>query len=131
MTLSVGTAALGEQVERYGTSAFLLTAGSSGGPHAVSVRLVWDGTVFRTRAGRTSRSNLGLRPEVTLLWAPVGAEDYSLIVDGRAEAGDDDHLRINPLTAVLHRSPARHAEDPPGSDCVSVLRAGGPKRPGS
>jgi len=143
LSRSVDTSELAAQLDRYGSAAFLITGGPAGGPHAVSVRVAWDGTALATRAGRTSRANLADRPEVTLLWpAPEGAgsegagsegagaggrsedEGYSLIVDGHAQMvpGTEDQLRILPTAAVLHRSPARHAEDPPGSECVAVLR---------
>jgi len=138
MSRSVDTRELAAQLDRYGSAAFLLTGDPNAGPHAVSVRVAWDGTALVTRAGRTSRANLGDRPEVTLLWpatetadsegaGPGGAppeEGYSLIVDGVAQMvpGTEDQLRILPTAAVLHRSPARHAEDPPGSECVAVLR---------
>ncbi|MHB1444439.1 MAG: hypothetical protein ACYCTI_09130 [Acidimicrobiales bacterium] len=147
MSRSVDTTELAAQLGRYGNSAFLLTAASTGGPHAVSVRVAWDGAALLTRAGRTSRANLAGQPEVTLVWpsperagsgpsdssgagspgatnGPTDDEGFSLIVDGKAEVvpGTEDQLRIVPTAAVLHRSPARHAEDPPGSECVAVLR---------
>ncbi|HUZ43991.1 MAG TPA: hypothetical protein VMU63_06265 [Acidimicrobiales bacterium] len=127
MSRLVDTADLAIQLDRYGNGAFLLTAGPAGGPHAVSVRVAWDGTALVTRAGRTSRANLADRPDVTLLWPLTDDAGYSLIVDGQAEVvpGSEDQLRIAPTAAVLHRSPARHAEDPPGSECVAVLRSAG------
>ena len=74
--------------------------------------------------GRT-RQNLERRSVATLLWPPSEPDDYSLIVDGRAELADvhDDaaQLRVIPIRALLHRN-----ADPntPGSanahqhDCV-------------
>jgi len=122
MSVPVETAALADAVARYGDAAFLLSSGEGGGPHAVAVRVRWDGGALTTRAGKTSRANIQRRPEVTLLWAPVDDDGYSLIVDGAATAGDGDAVRVTPLRAVLHRNPARRPEDEPGSECVTVLR---------
>ena len=124
MSRPIDTTDLAAQLARYGSGAFLLTAGAAGGPHAVSVRVAWDGTGLITRAGGTSRANLAVRPEITLLWPASDDDGYSLIVDGRAEVvpATEDQVRILPDAAVLHRSPARQAEDPPGSECVAVLR---------
>jgi hypothetical protein len=122
MSIPVDTAALAEALERYGDSAYLLTTGDRGGPHAVAVRLSWDGGSFLTRTGVTSGTNLAARPDVTLLWSALGEDDYSLIVDGTAFAEDGDWVRITPVRAVLHRNPARSAQDEPGSECVSVLK---------
>ncbi len=124
MSHPVYTTELAAQIDGRGNSAFLLTAGPAGGPHAVSVRLAWNGTALLTRAGRTTRANLADRPDVTLLWPAPDEDGYFLIVDGRAEVvpSTEDQLLIRPTAAVMHRSPARQAEDPPGSECVTVLR---------
>lgn len=131
MSVPVETAALADALARYGDSAFLLTTSERGGPHAVAVRLSWDGKTLTTRAGKTSRSNMALRSDVTLLWPPVDEDEYSLIVDGAATVGgagageSADGVSVTPLRAVLHRNPARTAQDEPGSECVTVLRPGG------
>jgi len=124
MSRPVDTTALAAQIDGRGNGAFLLTAGPTGGPHAVSVRVAWDGSALITRAGRTTRANLEDRPDVSLVWPAPDEDGYFLIVDGRAEVvpSTEDQLCIRPTAAVLHRSPARRAEDPPGSECVAVLR---------
>lgn len=88
----------------------------------MAVRVSWDGRALTTRAGQTSRTNIAGRPEVTLLWPPVDDEAYSLIVDGTASVEGGDGVRVTPVRAVLHRNPARTAQDDPGSECVTVLR---------
>jgi hypothetical protein len=123
MSIPVDTAALAEAVDRYGAAAFLLSSAPRGGPHAVAVRVAWDGTALTTRAGNTSRTNISGRAEVTLLWPPVGEDDYSLIVDGTASVEGTDGVRVSPVRAVLHRNPATTPTDDPGSECVTVLRS--------
>ena len=122
MSIPVDTAALADAVARYGDAAFLLSSAPRGGPHAVAVRVAWDGAAFRTRAGNTTRTNIAGRPEITLLWPPVGDDDYSLIVDGTASAEGADGVVVTPVRAVLHRNPAASPADEPGSECVTVLR---------
>lgn len=125
MSAPVSTAALEEQLERFGAGPYLLTVGPDGRPHAVSVQVSFSAGVFATRVGRSSRANASARPDVTLLWPVVDQEGFSLIVDGTARIGPDpadDRLEVLPTGAVLHRSSARRAEDPPGSDCVTVLQ---------
>ena len=65
--------------------------------------------------GRRSAANVGSRPDVTLLWPPVDAEGFSLIVDGRGTA-DGEQVTVTPDRAVLHRQRADRA----GSDCVRL-----------
>ena len=122
MSIPVDTAALTDSVARFGNLAFLLSGAELGGPHAVAVRVAWDGRTINTRAGKTSRQNIAGRAEVTLLWPPVDDSGYSLIVDGSAAVEGDDNVRVTPIKAVLHRSPAQTPLDEPGSDCVTVLR---------
>ena len=123
MSIPVDTAALADAVARYGEAAFLLSSAPRGGPHAVAVRVAWDGAALTTRAGNTSRTNIAERADVTLLWPPVGEDDYSLIVDGTAAVEGADGVRVTPVRAVLHRNPATTPADDPGSECVTVPRA--------
>lgn len=122
MSIPVDTAALADAVARYGDAAFLLSASERGGPHAVAVRVAWDGRTLTTRAGNTTRTNIAGRAEVTLLWPPVDDDGYSLIVDGTASVEGNDGVSVLPMRAVLHRNPALTPQDEPGSECVTVLR---------
>lgn len=119
MSVPVELEKLRKEVGRFGSLPFLLTTAADGRPHAVSVHVGWDGDHLVARAGRRTVGNVADRPLVSLLWAPVDEDGFSLIVDGTATA-EDDQVSISPSTAVLHRQAS-----PPGeasaSDCVGVL----------
>ena len=122
MSVAVSLGALGGQVEQFGSWPYVLTVSGDGKPHAVSVEMTWDGSVFRGSGGRGTTVNAAERSDaVTLLWPPFEPGGYSLIVDGTAEVADGV-LTLAPVTAVLHRTgPPR--EDSPASctsDCVRI-----------
>ena len=106
---------LHEEVARYGSSPYLLTVSDDGRPHATAVTVTWDGAALVAVVGRRSAANAKDRPEVSLLWPPVDAEGFSLIIDGAAEV-DGERVSVRPAAAVLHRQRA----DGPGSDCVRL-----------
>ena len=113
MSVAVALDQLREQLERFGSSPYLLTVGDDGRPHATAVTATFDGARFVLEVGRKSAANAATRPDVTLLWAPVDDERFSLIVDGAAGV-DGQTVAITPAKAILHRQRA----DGPGSDCV-------------
>ena len=119
MSVPVELEKLKESVDRFGALPYLLTTAGDGRPHAVSVHVSWDGPELAVRAGRSTVANATARPLVSLLWAPVDEDGFSLIVDGTAVV-DRDRVSVRPLKAVLHRQAS-----PPGeasvSDCVGVL----------
>lgn len=119
MSVPVDMEELREAVGRFGPLPYLLTTGADGRPHAVSVHVEWDGAVLSARAGKRTVGNAAERRLVSLLWAPVSDDGFSLIVDGEA-AVDGDRVAVRPARAVLHRqaSPAGEASS---SDCVAVL----------
>ena len=122
MSVAVSLGALGGQVEQFGAWPYVLTVSEDGHPHAVSVEMAWDGSVFQGSGGRGTMANAADRSDaVTLLWPPFEPGGYSLIVDGTA-AVVDSVLTLTPRTAVLHRTgPPR--EDAPASctsDCVRI-----------
>lgn len=120
MSIPVELQALAEQVERFGPTPYLVTVNPDGRPHAVSVHVGWRDDALVLRAGRRTVSNAAERPAVTLLWAPVDDEAFSLIVDGTAVV-DDDRVVVRPTTSVLHRQAAAGPEDAPQADCVAVF----------
>ena len=116
----MGLEKLNERMEQFGALAYLLTTGGDGRPHAVSVHVEMDATgALVARAGKRTVANAAERPAVCVLWSPVDAEGFSLIVDGTA-AVDDDRITIRPQTAVLHRQASAPGEAA-RSDCVGVL----------
>jgi hypothetical protein len=97
--------ALRERINAHGPGAFLITVGEDGHARVVSVSIRYDGSALRVPAGRRTRANLAVNPQLTLLWPPGPDPAYSLIVDGTAEpaAGDEADLVVEPRSAVLHR----------------------------
>lgn len=85
---------------------YLLTSIMDSRPHAAHLGFevaTADGQVeLRAAAGNTSRGNCAQRPAVTVLWAPVADDGYSLIVDGEARV-DGEHVIVTVTSAVLHR----------------------------
>ena len=112
----------------FGARPYLLTVDADGRPRAISADVTWADGSFTLGAGKTTRANIGERPSVTLLWSPVEADGYSLIVDGDEALGaDGDGVVITPTTAVLHRTRPRPEGAPATSacemDCLPVLNA--------
>jgi hypothetical protein len=106
---------LQDEVARFGSSPYLLTVSDDGRPHATAVTIGWDGDALVAGVGRRSAANAAARPDVSLLWAPVDVDGFSLIVDGAAEVAGE-RVTVRPDAAVLHRQRA----DGPGSDCVRL-----------
>lgn len=119
MSVPVELADLREETTRFGPTPYLLTVGADGRPHAVSVQVGWQDDVLVARAGRRSVANASERPEVTLLWSPVEAGGYSLILDGSATAAEG-RVSVRPGRAILHRSAATGPGDPAASECVPL-----------
>jgi hypothetical protein len=117
---------LADEVRRFGGAAFVLTTGEDSRPHAVHVPVVLgaDG-VLSAEGGNRTRTNAAARPLVSVVWAPLEALGYSLIVDGDARV-DGESLTITPTRAVLHRStpPAGTGAGACGSDCVPLSASG-------
>ncbi len=117
MSTSVEPSDLFAAVARY-RYAYLLTVGGDGQSHVLAVTPRIDGAAFVIETiGRRSRNNLLIRAAVTLLWPADSVEDYSLIVDGQAAAGETA-VRITPTRAVLHR-PAARPEPPLAEGCTA------------
>ena len=94
--------------------AYLLTVTDHATPHLIAITPHFGDGEITCDAGKTSRANVAVRPTVSLLWPPVVASDYSLIVDGTATV-DGETVRITPTRAVRHR-PAPGG----GNDCAPV-----------
>jgi hypothetical protein len=115
MSIGVELQRLHEEVTRFGPSPYLLTVADDGRPHATAVTISWERDTLVAGVGRRSAANARARPDVSLLWPPVDAEGFTLIVDGAAEV-DGERVMVRPDAAVLHRQRA----DGPGSDCVRL-----------
>ena len=102
MSIPVELSDLAQTLARY-RFAYLLTGSDQGAPRAIAITPVPDGaTLLVQGVGQRTTQNLQARAEVALVWPPLGAGDYSLIVDGTARI-EGDRVRITPARAVLHR----------------------------
>jgi len=80
-----------------------LVTSDQGRVKVVSAEPVLADGAFRVAApGRGSLANVGVNPEVTLVWPPLEAPGFSLIVDGTA-AVDGHDVVITPTGGVLHK----------------------------
>src|SRR5690349_4496429 len=69
----------------------------------VSVRpTLVNGVLIVAGPGRGSLANVRANAAVTLVWPPMAAGGFSLIVDGSAECSGDD-VRVTPTGGVLHK----------------------------
>ena len=122
MSIPVDLSKLAEVMGRY-RFAYLLTASERGAPHALAVTpALQGGELVVNEAGRRTRDNAQQRPDVALVWPPLSAADYSLIVDGQAVVSGAS-LRITPVRAVLHRPALSREPAAPGacgSDCAQI-----------
>jgi len=116
---------LKEATDRYGPSAYLLTTGDDGRPHAVASAVLWDGERLVVSPGNRTRRNAGERPLVSLVWPPPEPDGYTLIVDATAEVADGPagpEVILTPTRGVLHRPGAAPVARPScTSDCVPLL----------
>ena len=117
MSIPVELSDMATAMARY-RFAYLLTGADQGAPHAIAVTPTLDGSTLVVQGvGRRTGKNLQTRAEVALVWPPLEAADYSLIVDGSASVAGDQ-VRIVPARAVLHR-PAPAPEPQPQGSCTS------------
>lgn len=122
MSLPVAIADLVTALERFG-SGYLLTS-TDGRVKVVTVDpTATDRGLWILGPGRGTLGNLAANPNVTLIFPPLEAHGYTLLVDGTA-AVDGADVVVTPASAVLHR-PAAHADGPLppdgcGHDCEPV-----------
>jgi len=115
MSIRVELDALRSAAAAQAPFAYLLTVSDDSSAHAVAItpNIGDDGSVT-CEAGNRSCANARARPNVSLLWPPAEAGDYSLIADGRASV-EGSAVRIVPERAVRHRPAPGN-----GSDCAPV-----------
>ncbi|MEO5840000.1 MAG: hypothetical protein ABIQ73_27865 [Acidimicrobiales bacterium] len=102
MSIAVAVEHLGEEMARFGPSAFVLTTSDDGRAHISHVAVTHDDGVLRCTVGRRSAENAATRAQIAVLWPPGETDGYSLIVDADAVV-DGSELRLTPTKAVLHR----------------------------
>jgi hypothetical protein len=105
VSIPVPLADLPAQVERFGSTPYLVTVGEDSTPHAASVAVVWRDNLLMAGAGRRTASNIQANDVVALLWPAKQPGQHALIVDGLADvkwSGDGLVVLIQPSRAVLH-----------------------------
>ncbi|MGV0624356.1 hypothetical protein [Mycolicibacter minnesotensis] len=125
MAASVDLARLAEVLADY-RFAYLVTVGDDFRVRSTTVTPIFDGARLDVGpVGPHGRANLAARAGVTLIWPARTVNEYSLIVDGRAELPDDPAgpVLVTPDKALLHR-PVFEADGarPLGTahDCVQL-----------
>jgi len=111
---------------RFGANPYLLTQSDDGRPHAVAVSIEWHEDCIITITGTQSTANVAARPLISLLWPPIEAGGYSLLVDGDGHvigSGSDARISVTPTRGVLHRPGTSSASTARGcsSDCIPLL----------
>jgi hypothetical protein len=116
------------QIDRYGPLASLVTVGGDLAPHIGTVLVEVTDEGIEARVGSTTRGNVQAHRAVTLAWLR-DEDDYQLILDGTATAGDDvgdDGLYPMTITVdrgILHRVAGR-ADAGPSCLALSDAAAG-------
>jgi hypothetical protein len=110
VSIPVDLAALRAQVLRFGANAILVTTSDDGPPHVSSVVVTFSGDNFAMGAGRRTRANVALYPDVALVWTAEIDPDYCLIVDAVVDDPAGESLVVRPTAAVLHRLASAPAE---------------------
>lgn len=120
MSTPVDLSELAATIAGYGF-AYLLTSAGDRAPHAVAVTPALSAGVLSVEGlGHRTVDNIAAHPAVCLLWPPVAADGYSLIVDCQGTL-EGNEVRLVPARAVLHRpAPAIGADSACGSDCVDL-----------
>ena len=106
MSIAVAIDRLGEEMARFGDSAFVLTTSDDGRPHISHVAVTHKDGVLCCTVGNRSAGNARARARIAVLWPPGATDGFSLIVDADAIVQGSE-LRLTPTKAVLHR-PARN-----------------------
>ncbi|MEX2551436.1 MAG: pyridoxamine 5'-phosphate oxidase [Actinomycetota bacterium] len=105
MSIPVSLGDLPAQVERFGSTPYLVTVGQDSTPHAASVTVVWQDNLLMAGAGRQTASNIQSNDVVALLWPAKQPGQHALIVDGWADVRSLPNgllVVIQPSKAVLH-----------------------------
>lgn len=105
MSIKVELADLGQHLEDFGETGFVLSTGPDR-PHIISLRLVLAEGRFSCDPGRSCAHNVEANPALTLLWPAPRGDGHSLIVDGVGQVlamEGRSRLTITPQNAVLHR----------------------------
>ena len=100
MSIAVALEELAAKVDDY-PYCYLVTTGEERS-HLLAVKPTVVEAGLRCETGHSSRANVVRNPLVVLLFPPVEADGFSMIVEGRSEVNGDGVV-VTPTWAVLHR----------------------------
>lgn len=105
MSIPVTIAQLPDAINTQIGWCYLLSVSEQGHPRVVATTTTWsaDGLSLNVHVGQGTAANIGARPAVTLVWAPLDPSGMSLIVDGVGVV-KDLAVTIQPTSGVMHRS---------------------------
>jgi hypothetical protein len=120
MSVKVTKDELRDQLDRFGPAAFLVTTGDDSRPHTTHVVVRGDADRLSCAVGTKTARNIAARPAVVLLFPPVEAGGFSLIVDADATADAEAGVaHLTPGRVVLHRN-AVAGDGGYEADCVRL-----------
>lgn len=121
MSVKVDLDELAAKIGEYGF-AYLVTVSGEGRAHVLAVTPdVVDGGVVLGGIGRHTLANVGENPTATLVWPPVVAGGYSLLVDGAATSdAEAATVTVSPTKAILHRPAPGEDGKRVGNDCLDI-----------
>lgn len=103
----VTTSDLRRHLDRYGTTASVITVSDDHRPHVVTSGVDLDDDRVLVRVGPRSAEHLRSHPDLCLIWAPPDGEDYLLIVDASAVEvapdGEEFTVVASPTSGIRHR----------------------------
>jgi hypothetical protein len=127
MSIPVDIDDLKRTINKYGTTAYLVTANDDYHPHITHVAVSVQSNGLICKVGRKTSLNAMARPSVAMLWPPKKSDDHSLIVDGSMQVTETPDGSFEgfflPLSAILHRpasTPVNEVEDECASDCLPI-----------
>ena len=121
MSIPVDPTKLGEELEKFGHSAFLLTVSDDDTSHVAHMTFRLQQGDLYCPISKTAARNIEARPNVVVLWPPYEPNGYSMIVDAECRLQGEE-LMVIPTSGVLHRPAAPEApgELDCGNDCAPL-----------
>ena len=121
MSIPVDPTKLGEELEKFGHSAFLLTVRDDDTPHVAHMTFRLQQGDLYCPISKTAARNVQVRPNVVVLWPPHEPNGYSMILDAECRLHGEE-LMLIPKSGVLHRpaAPEASGELDCGNDCAPL-----------
>ena len=111
----------------FGDTATFITVTDACTPHVVTALIEVGDDRLIAEVGAKTRDNLSRRPGLALVWQPVDAGDYQMILDGVADhLGDPNDHGVSTVSIVVTRGILHRLAGLPtaGPSCLAVGSAG-------